>query len=241
MIRSMNQLACLLVAFLGIPVAAVEEIGPGDTPDTDTARSLDELRAAYFAEKTGHDPATIHAGSIMLNLAGYATATGRSLHTVQAEFGYSAHDIVVPVGTLHCNVDAKGPHKGTVDLGSGIKRQWVKAKAYARCHLNFTGPAQPPPYLDWDLRMLLVRDPAWWKWWGAYKSYSKRGTMETNFTVIFRENQGRRGGTQVWFTYCENDDYENRVGVWADPPWPWVYLGVGPVGYEYRFGTVTLC
>ncbi len=192
------------------------------------------MRTAYLIEQsTGYDLSMLHVGTILLDLDGYATMTGRSREDVRAEFGTAWY---VPVGGVECNVDAKSPHKGTVDLGFGAKHQWVKAKTYAHCQFQHTGPGESPPYLDWVLRMLLVRDPVPWKWWGAYASYTKRG-----FVVTFRENQGRRGGTQVWFTYCKNDDYENRVGVWPDPPFPWIYVGIGPVGSESHFGTVTDC
>ncbi|MDE0036436.1 MAG: hypothetical protein OXU77_02620 [Gammaproteobacteria bacterium] len=179
------------------------------------------------------------SGSIMLDVAGYATVTGRSIEEVRAMFGFSTYETV---GKAECEVDAKGPHAGEVDLGFGVRHRWVKAKAWARCSFTWTGPSYEwPPYIDWRLRMLLVRDPAWWKWWGAYKSYKKRGTPWDRYRVTFRETESGRRGTQVWFTYCENDGYENRVGLWPSVPWPWFVSGLGPAGYDYHAGTVTDC
>ena len=170
--------------------------------------AMDDLRQAYlFREQTGLTPDMETVGSVFLDLAGYATAHGLTIEDARAQFGYAGSStVIIPSGNVDCTVDAKGPHKGTVDLGGGVKHQWVKAKAYARCEYRHTAPGRHPPSMSWTLRMLLVRDPAPWKWWGAYAAYPKTG-----FAPVWRENQGRRGGTQVWFTYCENDDYENRV------------------------------
>lgn len=41
----------------------------------------------------------------MLDVAGYATVTGRSIEEVRAMFGYSTYEIV---GEAECDVDAKG-------------------------------------------------------------------------------------------------------------------------------------
>ena len=201
------------------------------------------MRTAYMLEHAqGMSPedAQPRGPNVFLDLRGYAALTGMDLETVQSMFGHAPDQYEIPVGNVSCsNQKAGGPHAGQIRLG-GVSNTWVKAKAYFRCAHETTGPGPAPPdsHVGWRLRMLLVRDPAWWKWTGAYNSFWRDGN-EVVWYEDARPAQG--GGTQVWFTYCENDVYENRVGVWFHMRYPWVYRGWNPMASANHTGNVTRC
>lgn len=49
-------------------------------------------------------------------------------------------------------------------------------------------------------------------------------------SVVWRENDGHYGGTQIWFEYCEHATYRNTTSVSVEGVYPFVFTGVNPVG-----------
>ena len=102
----------------------------------------------------------------------------------------------------------------------------------------------PDDHIFWVLRMYLVRDPysLWgWEW---YEDIVLRDFQRNGSPVVWYENDGspsNPSGTQIWFNYCENDDYENLVAVWVYLRPPWYYRGVNPMAGNTRAGYVDDC
>lgn len=91
--------------------------------------------------------------------------------------------------------------------------------------------------------MWLGRDRYWW-WGYRYRDLVTREFWENGNQVQFRENAGTRSnpkGTQIWFTYCRNDEYHNIVGMWFYMRPPWVYSGVNPMAGNTHEGRVSDC
>lgn len=132
-------------------------------------------------------------------------------------------------GYVECDIQAHNPHAGQ---GPGGKRM-VKAKASGGCEFNWTGPAEGPPIIKWDLYMLLR------------KSGSTVGSSRhTRYGLEVEWRQNPPDATQVFHDdgACENGYYTNFVGLNITLPGGWYLVNASnPIYTASRSASVGNC